>query len=138
MPNLDDLLTERPTGDVCHDYCLQTNCDSYTLHQSMCMVTFDFNSDTYMVIDYQDRDTFCYVRGDPNVPPVDCRSTSNCTPQLSSCGGSLPDRNFSKADLLSCISNVSSLSFESKTFARKTHASNDFFYNEADKTFMNG
>ena len=138
-PYDDGLLTNRPTGDFCRDYCLQINCDSYSEgmangNSGACLFTF-FDPDTYAV--YPDiADINCYVRGEVP-PPVDCSLTSNCTPQLSACGGSLPDRNFAKADLLFCIPNASSFSFESKNFFRKTHTTNDFFYNEVDKTFMN-
>ena len=139
-PYDDGLLTNRPTGDFCRDYCLQTNCDSYTeffykgdSHVCVFTVFYPYTYDVYP--EYYDH--YCYVRGE--VPSsVDCSSTSNCTPELSACGGSFPNRNFAKADLLSCISNASSFSFESNNFIRKTHTTNDFFYNEVDKTFMNG
>ena len=136
-PYDDTQLTNRPTGDFCRDYCLQTNCDSYVEQlyrngdQVSCVFTV-FDPNAYRVITYnQNYDVHCYVRGEvPEmylVPPVDCSSTLNCIPQLSACGGSLPDRNFAKADLLYCIPNASSFSFESKNFIRKTHTTNDFF-----------
>ena len=138
-PYDDSELTNRPTGDFCRDYCLQTNCDSYTeaiVNGESFACAFEvFDPDTYEV--YPDSDDLnCYVRGE--VPTVDCSPTSNCTPQLSACGGSLPDSNFAKADLLSCIPNASNFNFDSKNFVRKTHRTIDFFYNEVDKTFMNG
>ena len=126
-------LLDRATGDVCQDYCLQINCDSIAESSQGCIFTV-FDPDTYAVIPLYDN--YCYVRG--GLPPVDCSSTSNCTPQLSFCGGSLPNSNFAKSDLLSCIPNASNFNFDSKNFIRKTHPTNDFFYNEVDKTFMNG
>ena len=56
----------------------------------------------------------------------DCTPTSNCNPQLAACGGTLPNFNLSKP--LSLI----------QAFIRKEYKINDFFYNEAEKTFMNG
>ena len=76
----------------------------------------------------------CYVKGSP----VDCTQTTNCTPQLTACGGTLPISNFQKADLLSCIPNATSFEFDSKVFLRKKHRKKDFFYNKVDRTFMNG
>ena len=137
---LTDLQSDRPTGNLCHDYCLAINCDSYvTNFENHCLFA-DLDRillskyDTYRVMESK---TFaCFVRG--KAPPADCRSTSNCTPQLTYCGGTLPDRNLQKQDLLSCIPNASDFDFDSKKFTRKTHITNDFFYNEAEKTFMNG
>ena len=140
-------LTDRPTGDFCRDYCLQTNCDTFTEYLEdhgevmgeLIGCAFEvFDPDIFRAVPDAEF-VNCFVRGE--VPPsVDCSSTSNCTPQLSACGGSIPDRNFAKADLLSCISNASHFNFDSKTFVRKTRrkTGNDFFYNKVDKTFMNG
>ena len=139
--SFDDVeLTNRPTGDFCRDYCIQTNCDSYLERiqfGGVYFCAFSFFDSTYYAQPYTVSSFVmnCYVRGE--VPPVDCSSTANCTPQLSFCGGSSPDSNFAKADLLSCIPNASSFNFDSKNFVRKTHTTNDFFYNEVDKTFMN-
>ena len=130
------------TGDLCIDYCLLTNCDSYhtELHvdfetgiEKHCIFSF-FDAEYYSVQNAPGWD--CYIRG--GTLPVDCSLTSNCTPQLSTCGGTLPDSNFQKSDLLSCLPNAERFEFDSKTFVRKKHANNDFFYNGAEKTFMNG
>ena len=67
-----------------------------------------------------------------------CSPTSNCTPQLTVCGGWLPYTDFEEADLLSCLWRATSFDFDSKNFVRKAHTINDFFYNEAEKTFMKG
>ena len=135
---LTDLQSDRPTGNLCHDYCLEINCVSYvTDFENHCLFSdIDNKFYTYRVMESK---TFaCFVRGKAPGVAADCRSTSNCIPQLSYCGGTLPDRNLQKQDLLSCIPNASDFDFDSKKFTRKTHITNDFFYNEAEKTFMNG
>ena len=91
---VNELLTERPTGDLCLDYCLQINCLSFSTSKTSCRFSSVFDSDTYQVVEWTNVN--CFVR---STPPVDCSSTSNCTPQLSFCGGTLPDMNFEKADL---------------------------------------
>ena len=117
--------------------------DDHIVAAPHCVFSF-FNPDTYTVRD-SPYTAFCVVRGEaplsiiaPTPAPIDCSSTSNCIPQLSFCGGTLPDENFDKQSLLSCIPKASKFVFESKNFTRKAHITNDFFYNEAEKTFMNG
>ena len=141
---LTGLATSGVSNDVCVDYCLDTNCDSFVktgawnllLMQFEISCTFSyFDPDDYTVTPTSSG-PYCHVRGE--IPSADCNSTSNCTPQLDYCGGTLTSANFQKAELLSCIPNATTFGFDSKSFVRKTHRSNDFFYNEAKKTFMNG
>ena len=138
---LNALVTIQQTEDICLDYCLQVNCDSYhTMYQwnpvtstpELRCVFSVFDSDSYLVT--ESMGWKCNVRG----PTVDCRSTSNCNSQISTCGGALSYFGFEKADLLACIASAQRFEFESQNFSRKTHTTNDFFYNEFDKTFMNG
>ena len=71
----DSELTDRPTGDFCCDYCLQTNCDTFTEtledNGELIGCAFEvFDPDTFEA--FPDAEAMnCYVRGD--VPPtVDC------------------------------------------------------------------
>ena len=140
-----ESVTDKPE-DVCHQICMDVNCQFFSTmerfnqetmkNEQGCTIDFFghhfIETPSYLVT--EEPGLTCYVRGSP----VDCTETSNCTPQREACGGTLPNFNLSKPDLLSCIPNATSFDFESKIFVRKKHKINDFFYNEADKSFMNG
>ena len=141
---LESLVTTRQTDNICHDYCLQVNCDSYnTMYRYTYSPSFKVDIDCtfsfFISNEYEVGEGHfngeCFVRGSI---PVDCSSNSNCNPQLSVCGGTLPIITLQKTDLLSCIPNASTFDFDTKSFIRKSHPSNDFFYNDAEKTFMSG
>ena len=140
---LTSLATSGVSNDVCVDYCIDTSCDSFIKTSAFNLALFKieisctfsyFDPDNYNVTPTSG--PYCHVRGE--IPSVDCSSTLNCTPQLDYCGGTLSSANFQKAELLSCIPNATTFGFDLKSFIRKTHRSNDFFYNRAEKTFMNG
>ena len=124
------LLTSQPTGDDCFDYCLQISCDSYHIYPGEACVFSFFDSDAFSAP--ESIDWHCYIRGEPP-----CSRNSNCTPQYSSCGGSLPDIDFQilKQDLLSCLPNALSFDFESKQFTRKAHKTNNFFLQRRRENF---
>ena len=143
---LEELVVDGKTGDVCLDYCVQVDCDSYsdgiyrsgvtngeTWSEALCVFSV-VDPSTYIVTTDRVPNMKCYVRG----PSVDCSPTSNCTPQFNVCGGWLPYTNFGDGDLLSCVWFATSFEFDSKIFVRKAHTTTDFFYNEAEKTFMKG
>ena len=79
----------------------------------------------------------CFVRG-LTPPRVDCTVTSNCNTQLTPCGGLLPSTSFNKDNLLQCLPNAESIEFDSRVFIKKETPEGDFFYQQEDKTFMNG
>ena len=97
---------------------------------------YPFNDQAGGVV-YNDSKSTCYVRGEaPSV--VDCTVTANYNSQLTACGGSLPFNSFNKQNLLECLPNAVSISFDSKSFKKKSRPGGDFFYNHEEKTFMNG
>ena len=115
----------------------RTNTETLTVELG-CLVSYDgyhftYNGTSEFVVTEEDGMN-CYVKGSP----LDCTQTTNCTPQLTACGGTLPISNFQKADLLSCVENATSFVFDSKVFLRKKYKKKDFFYNKVDRTFMDG